>query len=202
MATSANAFRADALRRILPIPEAEFRTCADWYLVHMAALIGPVVSLDSVAGSYRVHGANNYEPQAAELDLDHLRETIGFADSVSPLLLELAGELGLARPARILSIADLANRMISLRLEPDRHPDPDASPGGLLAEAVRAARRRANVSAPMKLIFVAWFAAMAVAPRPLARRLAIWFLYPQQRPALNRLLGRLQGGDRPAPATG
>ena len=92
--------------------------------------------------------------------------------------------------------------MISLRLEPDRHPDSDADPGGLLAEAVRAARRRANVSAPMKLIFVAWFAAMAVAPRPLARRLAIWFLYPQQRPALNRLLGRLQGGDRPAPATG
>jgi Glycosyl transferase family 2 len=202
MATSANAFRADALRRILPIPESRFRTCADWYLVHMTALIGPVLSLDSVAGSYRVHGANNYEPQAAELDLAHLRETIGFADSVSPLLLELAAELGLPRPARILSIADLANRMISLRLEPGRHPDPGEHARGLVADAVRAARRRANASAPMKLIFVAWFAAMAVAPRPLARRLAIWFLYPQQRPALNRLLGRLQGGDRPAPATG
>jgi hypothetical protein len=202
MATSANAFCADALRRILPIPEDRFRTCADWYLVHMAALIGPVVSLDSVAGSYRVHGANNYEPQAAELDLGHIRETIGFADSVSPLLLGLAGELGLPRPARILSIADLANRMISLRLEPDRHPDPGERAGRLLADAVGAARRRANASAAMKLIFVAWFAAMAAAPRPLARRLAIWFLYPQQRPALNRLLGRLQGGDRPAPATG
>jgi hypothetical protein len=200
MATSANAFRADALRRVLPIPEDRFRTCADWYLVHLTALIGPVVSLDSVAGSYRVHGANNYEPQAAELDLDHLRETIGFADSVSPLLLELAAELGLPRPARILSIADLANRMISLRLEPERHPDPGERAGDLVADAVRAARRRANVSAPMKLIFVAWFAAMAVAPRPAARRLAIWFLYPQQRPALNRLLGRLQG-DRAATAT-
>ena len=65
MATSANAFRADALRRILPIPEDEFRTCADWYLVHLMALLGPVVSLGSVGGSYRIHGANNYEPQAA-----------------------------------------------------------------------------------------------------------------------------------------
>jgi hypothetical protein len=192
MATSANAFRADALRRVLPIPEAQFRTCADWYLVHLTALLGPVVSLDSVAGSYRVHGANNYEPQAAELDLGHLRETIGFADATSPRILELAGELGLPRPERILSIADLANRMISLRLEPDRHPDPRESPGRLLADAARAARRRDNVSAPMKLIFVAWFAAMAIAPRPLARRLALWFLFPDQRPALNRLLGRLQ----------
>jgi hypothetical protein len=201
MATSANAFRTDALRRILPIPEGQFRTCADWYLVHLTALLGPVVSLDSVAGSYRVHGANNYEPQAAELDLGHLRETIGFADSVSPLLLQRASELGLARPERILSIADLANRMISLRLEPGRHPDPGERRGRLLADAVRAARRRANASAAMKLIFVAWFAAMAVAPRPLARRLAIWFLYPQQRPALNRLLGRLQRGNRPATAS-
>jgi hypothetical protein len=199
MATSANAFRASALRRVLPIPEGQFRTCADWYLVHLTALLGPVVSLDSVAGSYRMHGANNYEPQAG-LDLGHLRETIGFADSVSPLLLALASELDLPRPKRILSLADLANRMISLRLEPDRHPDPDERAGRLLADAVRAARRRANVSAPLKLIFVAWFAAMAIAPRPLARRLAVWFLFPQQRPALNRLLGHLQRSRKHGPA--
>jgi hypothetical protein len=198
MATSANAFRASALRRVLPIPEAQFRTCADWYLVHLTALLGPVVSLDSVAGSYRVHGANNYEPQAAELDLGHLRETIGFADATSPRILELAGELGLPQPERILSIADLANRMISLRLEPDHHPDQSERAGRLFTDAIRAARRRDNVSTAMRLIFVAWFAAMAIAPRPLARRLALWFLFPQQRPALNHLLGRLQ---RKAPGT-
>jgi hypothetical protein len=202
MATSANAFRTDALRRILPIPAELFRTCADWYLVHLTALLGRVVSLDSVAGSYRMHGANNYEPQAAELDLGHLRETIRFADAVSPRLLALAAELGLPRPDRILSIADLANRMISLRLEPERHPDPGERTGRLLLDAVGAARRRDNVSAPMRLIFVAWFAVMAIAPRPLARRLAIWFLFPQQRPALNHLLGRLQREGRSEPAAG
>jgi hypothetical protein len=192
MATSANAFRTSALRRIMPIPEGPFRTCADWYLVHLMALIGPVISLDSVAGAYRVHGANNYEPQAAELDIHHLRETIRFSQSTSAKLLELATELGLPRPRQILSIADLANRMISLRLEPGAHPNPGDRRGRLVADAARAARRRTNVSAPMKLIFVAWFAAMAIAPRPLARRLALWFLFPQQRPALNHLLGRLQ----------
>jgi glycosyltransferase involved in cell wall biosynthesis len=192
MATSANAFRTSALRRIMPIPEDDFRTCADWYLVHLMALVGPVVSLDSVAGAYRVHGQNNYEPQAAELDIEHLRETIRFSQATSAQLLELADELGLPHPERILSIADLANRMISLRLEPAGHPNRGDRAGRLLADAARAARRRTNVPAPMKLIFVAWFAAMAVAPRPLARRLALWFLFPQRRRFANRVLGLLQ----------
>ncbi len=194
MATSANAFRTSALRRIMPIPEGPFRTCADWYLVHLMALVGPVISLDSVAGAYRVHGANNYEPQAAELDIHHLRETIRFSQSTSAKLLELASELGLSRPQRILSIADLANRMISLRLEPEQHPNPGDRRGRLVADAARAARRRTNVPAPMKLLFVGWFAAMAVAPRPLARRLALWFLFPQRRRFANRVLGLLQRG--------
>jgi len=202
MATSANGFRADALRRILPIPEGDFRTCADWYLVHLTALLGPVVSLDSVGGSYRIHGANNYEPQRSELDLDHLRETIRFSASTSSELLRLAAELELRRPQRILSLADLANRMISLRLEPAQHPLAGDSAFGLVGDAVRASRRRGNASLAMKAMFVAWFAAMAVAPRRLARKLAAWFLFPQQRVAINRLLGRLQGGrsQDPTPA--
>jgi hypothetical protein len=202
MATSANAFRTSALRRIMPIPEDDFRTCADWYLVHLTALLGPVVSLDSIAGAYRVHGENNYEPQAAELDIEHLRETIRFSQVTSAQLLELATALGRPRPERILSIADLANRLISLRLEPGRHPDPGDRPGHLVADAARAARRRTNVPAPMKLIFVVWFAAMAIAPRPLARRLALWFLFPQRRRIANRVLGLLQrGGQRQAIVT-
>lgn len=197
MSTSANAFRAELLRRILPIPEQPFRTCADWYLVHLSALLGPVLSLPQVGASYRMHGANNYEPQRPQLDLDHLRATIGFAEATSPRLLTLADQLGLPHPRRILSLADLANRMISLRLQPKRHPNPEDSRLSLLRDSIRAARRRANVSAPMKAMFVAWFAAMAIAPRPLARQLAEAFLFPQRRSGANRLLGRLQrsGGD-------
>jgi hypothetical protein len=194
MATSANAFRTGALRRIMPMPEDQFRTCADWYLVHLTALLGPVVSLDSVAGAYRVHGENNYEPLAADLDIHHLRETIRFSEATSTQLLRLAQELGRPHPERVLSIADLANRMISLRLDPAAHPNPDDQRGRLVADAARAARRRRNASAPMKLIFVAWFAAMAIAPRPLARRLALWFLFPQRRRIANRVLGLLQRG--------
>ena len=196
MATSANAFRSEALRRILPIPEREYPvTGADWYLVHLTALLGRVVSLDSVGAGYRVHGANSYELDARSLDLEHLRQAIGFAASTSRELLRLADELGMARPERILSIADLANRMASLKLEPSRHPLPGDRPLGLLADAVRAARRREGVSPAMKAAFVAWFAAMAAAPRGLARRLAELFMFPERRRALNGLLGRLQRRD-------
>ena len=111
MATSGNAFRAEAVRRILPIPEDSYPVCgADWYLVHLTTLLGRVVSLDAIGASYRVHGANSYEPQEASLDLDQLRQTIVFAAVTSEHLLRLAAELGQPRPRRILSIADLANR--------------------------------------------------------------------------------------------
>ncbi len=192
MSTSANAFRADALRRIFPIPERDFRICADWYLVHLTTLLGRVVSLEEIGGAYRMHGANSYEPQAAELDLGRIRETIGFACATSRELLSLAEKLGIPHPDRILSLADLANRIISLRLDPERHPIPEDRTNRLLLDAVRAAARRSNVSTPMKLLFVAWFASMAIMPRTPARWLAIRFAFPARRAKLNRLLGRLQ----------
>jgi len=197
MAMSGNAFRRSALDRIMPIPADEYpRSGADWYLVHLTALLGPVVSLEDVSASYRVHGANSYEPQAAELSVAHLRQAIERTAPTSRALLRLAAELEMPRPPQILSLADLANRIASLRLEPALHPLPEDRVGGLLVAAVRAAHRRSNVSPAMKVLFVAWFAAMAVAPRALARKLAVLFLFPERRTALNQVLRRLQRGDR------
>jgi glycosyltransferase involved in cell wall biosynthesis len=193
MATSGNAFRCDALRRLLPVPENAYPvTGADWYLVHLSALLGRVVSLDAICAGYRVHGENSYELDETRLELAHLRQAIEFAAVTSGELLRLAGDLGLRRPERILSIADLANRMTSLKLEPQLHPIAEDRAVGLLADAIRAARRRSDSSAAMKAAFVAWFAAMVVAPRPLARWLAELFMFPARRAPLNRLLGRMQ----------
>ncbi len=188
MATSGNAFRTDALRRILPIPEHEYpRTGADWYLVHLAALLGPVSSLDFVGAGYRVHGANSYEAPAGELDLDQLRQGIGFVATTSRELLRLAGELGLERPERILSVADLARRLTSLRLDPQRHPIATDSPAGIVRDAGRAIRLRSDSSAAKKLLFGAWFGLMAIAPRRFARPLAELFFFPGRRPNLTGL---------------
>lgn len=190
--TSGNAFRSDALRRILPIPEREYPHCgADWYLIHLMTLLGTVVSLEEVGAYYRVHGANNYEPQEERLDLDHIRETISYAGTTARALEHLADELGQARPDRLLSVSDLGNRLLSLKLEPSLHPVATDSIWMLVSDGVRAASRRFDVSWAMKLTFVAWSAVTAVAPRPLARRLGELFMFPQRRAGLNRLLARL-----------
>lgn len=188
--TSANSFRLDTLRRLGPLPEDRFRTCADYFLVHLTPLLGRVASLTDVCSLYRVHGENSYELEAKQLDLEHVRTTIRVALATREELLHTAAKNGIPHPRRILSIADLSNRMISLRLDPDGHQLPD-SRASLLRDAVVACRRRDNVSALMKAMFVAWFATMAMAPRTLALPLAERFFFPERRGALNRLLARL-----------
>ncbi|MGN6258176.1 MAG: glycosyltransferase family 2 protein [Solirubrobacterales bacterium] len=186
-------FRTEAVRRILPIPAADYpRSGADWYLVHLTALLGTSALLEEVCAEYRVHGGNAYELERDDVDLDHVRESIGFAGATTRSLEALADELGLEHPRPILSCADLANRLVSVKLEPERHPVASDRPLGLLRDAIRAGRRRFDVSWPMKTMLVAWFALEAIAPRPLARPLAELFLFPGRRRGVNRLLGRLQ----------
>jgi glycosyltransferase involved in cell wall biosynthesis len=186
-------FRAEAVRRILPIPAADYpRSGADWYLVHLTALLGEAALLGEVCASYRVHGGNSYELDGDEIDLEHLREAILFAGATTRSLEALADELCLERPERILSFADLANRLVSLRLEPGRHPVAGDRRGALLADALRAVRRRFDVAAPMKALMMGWFGLEAIVPRRLARPLAELFLFPGRRSGANRVLGRLQ----------
>jgi hypothetical protein len=192
MATSANAFSARALDRLMPIPEDEFRDSPDWYLQHLTPLLGPVASLTAVAACYRVHGANSYEPAADRLELEHVRQSVRYAAATRRHLRRVARELDLPmRPGPILSVADLANRLISLRLEPAAHPLRDRVPR-LAAGGAVAALRRSDVRWPWKVVTIAWFAAMACAPRRHAHRLAELFLFPGRRPRVNVLLGALK----------
>ncbi|HEU5253645.1 MAG TPA: glycosyltransferase family A protein [Solirubrobacterales bacterium] len=186
-------FRTEAVRRILPIPAADYpRSGADWYLVHLTALLGEAALLSEVCAEYRVHGGNAYEQERDEIDLDHVREAIVFAAATTRSLEALADRLGLERPSPILSYADLANRLVSLRLEPQRHPLAADGRGALFGDAIRATRRRTDVSLPMKALLLAWFALEATVPRRLARPLAELFLFPGRRSGFNRVLGRWQ----------
>lgn len=203
MATSGNAFPVATLARLLPMPEPDYRVNADWYLQHLTPLLGPIVSLPEIGALRRVHGDNAYEQAAADdLDLAHVRETIRAAAATATAIEAFADELRLPRaPGPLLSVSDIANRMISLRLDPARHPIPGDDRRGLLARGVRAARRREDVHPAMRAAFAAWFAAMAVAPRGASRQLGQWFLFPEQRGGLNRLLGHLHRGSGPTDPT-
>jgi Glycosyl transferase family 2 len=190
------AFRSKVVRRIMPIPEADYPVCgADWYLVHLCALLGEAAALEEICAEYRIHGDNGYELALSRLDLRHVRDSIAYARVTCESLERLADELGLERPRPTLSPADLANRLISLKVEPDLHPIPGDSKRGLLLDATRAVRRRDDAALPMKALILTWFVVEAASPRRLARRLAELFLFPDRRAPMNRLLGSLQGPD-------
>jgi hypothetical protein len=55
---SGNAFPCRVLDEVMPIPEADYRICADSYLNTMSALHGDVRVLDRVNGCRRVHDRN------------------------------------------------------------------------------------------------------------------------------------------------
>jgi glycosyltransferase involved in cell wall biosynthesis len=193
MPTSGNAFSTLALERILPIPEREFANSADWYLKHLIPLLGDVVSLQDVCAYYRVHGSNNYELPGATLEMPHVRQNVRYAAATRRHLRRMSSELGLALPpGPFLSVADLANRITSRKLEPDAHPLPGDRVGKLALGGAIAAVRRFDVRWPMKLMFIAWFAAMALAPRRAAAALAVIFFFPERRRRFNPLLGKLK----------
>jgi len=199
--SSGTAFRSSALQMILPVPEGQYpRHGADWYTVHLSALLGRAAWIDEVCGHYRVHGRNGYELLHSRLSPAHVRDSVVYARATSRELLRLAGELGLEHPDRILSLADLANRLISLRLEPERHPIPGDRVPSLVADAVRALWRRSNRSGPVKLALLGWFLLASVSPRPLVRRLGELLLFADaRRPWINRLLARMYG-TKPMPS--
>jgi len=192
MPTSGNAFPARVLHEILPIPEDEYRGGADTYLAHLAPLYGPVVLIAEIAADYRVHGANRYQLARAELNLDRIRRNVSHAAITNRHLAEHAARLGLTpAPGGIGSVSFYVNRMISLKLEPERHGIAGDRPWSLVRMGSRAAMRRFDVSGAMRLLYVAWFAGMLASPRPIARRLATWMVFPETRRPLNRLIGRM-----------
>ncbi|WP_051470094.1 glycosyltransferase [Fischerella sp. PCC 9605] len=58
--STALSFSRDFLCKVMNIPEAEYRICADSYLADLAPFLGEVVGIDRVLSQYRTHGSNNW----------------------------------------------------------------------------------------------------------------------------------------------
>jgi glycosyl transferase family 2 len=187
MSTSANAFSRRVLEQVMPIPEAAYPVCgADWYLAHVSPFFGPVLFLEKIGASYRVHGANQYVSDS--LNLTQIRQSIAFMGVTSGYIQTAAQRTGLIsgppRPDQILSFSQIANRMISLALDPARHPVASDNRATLLRLGIVALQRRQDVSPLVKTALFLWLCMVAVAPRPLARNLAEQLVVLERRPAV------------------
>jgi glycosyltransferase involved in cell wall biosynthesis len=58
--TSGIAIRRDLALRLIPLPTRHVRSSADDFVVRGAALLGQVIAIPDVLGSYRIHGENQW----------------------------------------------------------------------------------------------------------------------------------------------
>ncbi len=56
--TSGNVYSRRLLAEVLPIPEEDYRICADSYVDTFAAAFGQIVAIDETLGCYRIHDTN------------------------------------------------------------------------------------------------------------------------------------------------
>jgi hypothetical protein len=177
--TSGNAFAAWVLRAVLPMPEPGYRICADYYLSNVPALFGRVAALEDVGGFYRVHDANNHH--RTQLNLDQTRRIITQTCDTHRALTATAQTLGLAGfpvdATAVPAVGFLAHRLISRRLDPAHHPIRGDTPLGLGLRGVRAAFGRFDLNWLARAVRAAWFAAAALAPRPMVGWLAQKYFY-------------------------
>lgn len=191
---SGNAFAAWALRRVLPMPEEEYRILADVYLLNLIPLLGPVGVLEGTGGRYRVHDTNSH--YASTLRLDRVRATVRITHSTHRYMKQLAESLGLEgfpEPERDdRSLVFLSHRLVSRKLEPESHPFPGDSLPRLARSGGAVALRRADLTLGLKLLHTLWFLTMSAAPRRPAIWLAEQMLYPERRGPLSSLVERLR----------
>ena len=185
--TTGNAFPAWVLAELLPLPVDDEPTGADMYLHPLSPLLGTVVALDRVGGSYRMHQRNAH--YRGRTDTARSRFVLEISGRVHRRLDETAAALGLGR-ARPRSVALAAHRLVSLRLEPALHPVPgDTRMRALTAGLVAAAYRR-DVGPVARAIYGCWMLVAAVAPRRAVSPLAEAFFLPELRPSFLRRVRR------------
>jgi len=78
--------------------------------------------------------------------------------------------------------------MASYKLDPSHHPIKGDRLLSLCWKGLQASYCRADLSLPVRLMFMAWFAAMLAAPKPLARWMAQKLFFPETRRRFNKLL--------------
>jgi hypothetical protein len=205
---SGNAWSGAVLRKILPVPEEDFRLCADGYLVTVAPFHGPVISLEESLGAYRLHGANAWSVVSATVDpvslAGHLRRALRHDAARYRALEGVARGLGIAVAAApgLRDPEHLSTRLTSLCLEPEHHPHPGDRRARLGLRGL-ISTLRASLPLRQRVLLALSFIGGGFLPRPAAARAATWVVAPASRPPAveqlfriaRRVLGRGASGD-------
>lgn len=181
--TSGLGFRRAALDQVFPMPEAEYRRAADEYLAASVPFYGPTNAIDEALGAYRVHGSNSFVREGvpgsewfSRLVRDGLKR--------QALIIRKANELGYSVPPDPISndYGIMLSRVLSLRLDPQKHPIPSDRRLSLVYPGLRAIWRYSSFDWRWRLVHSAWFVWISLLPLPLAKLAVVWMHAPQSRP--------------------
>jgi hypothetical protein len=197
--TAGNAYARWFLASLFPLDIAHG---ADGTLNTVAPVYGDVVTIPRTLGSYRLHGRNLWASRGN--DVTRMPERIGFRRGEIATLRAHAARRSVEMPAADPldhELPFLNYRLSALKLGmeyPGRSAD---SVPGLLARAGRAILGE-DLPPRLKAAHLAWFMALALAPRSLAARM-MWLRFNRGaiRTAPGRLLARLRGREGRAGAS-
>ena len=182
--TSGLSFRREALSKILPIPEADFRISADGYLVTLVPFYGKVVSIDHPLGVRRYHGSNLWTLTGKSMTTEKLIKSVEHDLTKHKYLAKKANELGktVSRELALKDYIHLINRIASLRLDPKNHPIPNDSQTLLAFKGYWAIWKYSKLSWTSKLVLSNWFIWVGLLPMFLAKPAIDWLVFRQSRP--------------------
>jgi len=183
--TSGNAFSRGVLEKILPMPAAEWRICADGYLLVVSALHGAVAATDEPLARYRVHRKNNWAARGVPTP-EHLlklfdmeaRKAAALRGAARGLGIPIAADWELGNPGYL----DL--RLFMLVHHPDRHPFSADTVGRLARIGVRTSL--SSGARPRAILKAALYASLPLLPGGARRALTAWRIAPETRPSFLR----------------
>ena len=187
--STGNAFARRFLEQILPIGP-RFTNYFDAYVNKLAPLYGQVITIPRELAKYRVHDKNfSMHSDLTPRWNARLRNEIDLQD----LFEEHAQRVGIHVPPRALRNwpEHFENRILSLRLTPDRHPMADDRLVPLLWHGLRAARGHSQLTPLARLLWAGYLTFLAAAPRPVLRNSLPRMRGQAQRSAWVRTLANL-----------
>lgn len=193
--TSGNAFGRAALAQILPIPEVEFRICADGYLITLIPFYGEIVAIEQPLGGYRIHGNNAWATSKEGVQVERLHKSLKHDFQKYKLLMCKATELGhtVSHKLGFRDHIHLTARIASFRLNPQNHPIPSDSRLVLAYKGYWAIWKYSKLKSKRKLILSTWFVWVGLLPQPMVKPAIDWLLDPKSRPkSIDLLLKRIR----------
>jgi hypothetical protein len=168
--TSGNAYAREVLDRILPLPNGTWRMGADGLLNALAALDGPVVSLQHSFGFYRHHDRN--ESEASGVTLAKIRRDIRNEAQREAAIRIAAQRRGrpIEHPLSLRIPAHCKGRFLSLRLDPEQHPFGGDGIWRLVASGMGASWHFPHYRRAKRFLAILGFAALPFVPASVLKR--------------------------------